>query len=167
MVAVVDAGQLAVGVVLEPAHTRLTYAVRGGGCWCRDDTGDPRPCRVSTTQQLAQATLVQSRPRDPSKPTRPVRALGPARVIETYSAGIKLALVARGEADVYVNTYDAFHDWDIAAGQILVEEAGGKVNGLRGETVSYGLPGAWQRSGLLATNGRLHEAALTGLRAIL
>ena len=93
----------------------------------------------------------------------PVSAVRPARVVETYSAGIKLALVARGEADVYANTYDAFHDWDICAGHLLVEEAGGKVTGLGGETIRYGLPGAWQRQGLLATNGHLHEAAVARL----
>jgi 3'(2'), 5'-bisphosphate nucleotidase len=166
MVALVEGGRTAVGVVLEPAHGRLTYAVQGGGCWCRDG-GEARPCRVSTIDQLAQMTLVQSRPRDRSKPTRPVRALAPATVLETYSAGIKLALVARGEADVYVNTYEAFRDWDVAAGHILVEEAGGKVSGLRGETLEYGKPGAWQRSGLLATNGHLHDATLEGLKAVL
>jgi 3'-phosphoadenosine 5'-phosphosulfate (PAPS) 3'-phosphatase len=89
--------------------------------------------------------------------------LGPKRVVETYSAGIKLALVARAEADLYVSTYDTFHDWDLCAGHILVEEAGGTVTGLRGEELRYGLPGAWQRDGLLATNGLLHLAAVEKL----
>jgi 3'(2'), 5'-bisphosphate nucleotidase len=84
----------------------------------------------------------------------------PAHVVESYSAGIKLALVARGEADVYLNTYEAFHDWDICAGHILVSEAGGQVTGTGGEDLRYGLPGAWQRHGLLATNGALHGKAL-------
>ena len=92
-------------------------------------------------------------------------ALRPARVIESYSAGIKLALVARGEADLYLNTYDTYHDWDICAGQILVEEAGGRVTNLLGQEPRYGLPGAVQRHGLLATNGVLHEAALAALRS--
>ena len=56
-----------------------------------------------------------------------------------------------------------FHDWDICAGHILVEEAGGRATGLRGQEIRYGLPGARQRHGLLATNGVLHEAALAGL----
>jgi 3'-phosphoadenosine 5'-phosphosulfate (PAPS) 3'-phosphatase len=86
-------------------------------------------------------------------------------MIETYSAGIKLALVAGGEADIYVNDYREFHDWDIAAGQILVEEASGRVTGLAGEALRYGLEGAWQRQGLLASNGVLHEAALCSLAA--
>jgi 3'(2'), 5'-bisphosphate nucleotidase len=115
--------------------------------------------------ELTQSTLTQSRSRTPGKKSRWVEALQPARVIESYSAGIKLALVARGEADVYLNTYDAFHDWDIAAGHLLVTEAGGKVTGTGGEELRYGLEGAWQKHGLLATNGKVHEAALAKIRS--
>lgn len=167
MVAFVHGGRIAAGVVLEPAHERLTYAVRGGGCWRRDGADrEPRACRVTATATLREAALVQSRPRKPDVPTPPVQAVKPARVVETYSAGIKLALVARGDVDLYVNTYNAFHDWDICAGNVLVEEAGGRVSGLGGEELRYGGPGAWQRQGLLATNGRLHEAAVEALHAM-
>jgi 3'(2'), 5'-bisphosphate nucleotidase len=162
MVALVDEGQIALGVVLEPAKERLTYASHAGGCWRRDGAGEAVPCRVSTVSNLRAATLVQSRPRKP-EPTRPVRLLQPARVIETYSAGIKLAVVARGEADLYVNSYEAFHDWDVCAGHILVEEAGGRVTGLAGQELRYGLPGAAQVKGLLASNGKVHEAAVKRL----
>ena len=166
MVALVDRAQIALGVVLEPARERLTYAVRGGGCRRRDgEHAVEHVCRVSTVAVLAEATLTQSHSRHPGQPSRRVAALGPARVIETYSAGIKLALVARGEADLYLNTYDAFHDWDICAGHILVTEAGGRVTGLAGEELLYGRPGAWQRQGLLASNGLLHEAAVRKMRA--
>jgi 3'(2'), 5'-bisphosphate nucleotidase len=161
MVAFVKGGEIGVGVVLEPAARRVTYAVKGEGCWRQDgDAAEPTRCQVSAIDTLAEATLTQSRSK---RPSRPSAALRPARIIETYSAGIKLALVARGEADVYVNTYDAFHDWDICAGHILVAEAGGRVTGLRGQTLRYGLPGAWQRQGLLASNGVLHESALEHL----
>ena len=85
-------------------------------------------------------------------------------MIETYSAGVKLARVARGEADVYINTYAEFHDWDIAAGHILVEEAGGQATGLAGETLRYGEPGAWQRRGLIAANPALLANCLPLLR---
>jgi 3'(2'), 5'-bisphosphate nucleotidase len=160
MVAFVDRGKAAVGVVVEPAHERLCYATRGGGCWRRDgNAAEPVRCQVSGATELTAAALVQSRSRDPGVPTGQVQALRPARVVETYSAGIKLALVARGEVDLYVNRYLAFHDWDICAGQVLVEEAGGTVTGLGGQEIHYGTEGAWQRTGLLATNGRLHAAA--------
>jgi 3'(2'), 5'-bisphosphate nucleotidase len=140
---------------------RLTFAVRGQGCWRLDgDQSTPVQCQATAVEELSKCTLTQSRSRDPGKQSRWVQALQPARVVESYSAGIKLALVARGEADLYLNTYEAFHDWDICAGQILVTEAGGMVTGTQGQTLEYGLPGAWQKNGLLATNGRLHTAAL-------
>jgi 3'(2'), 5'-bisphosphate nucleotidase len=164
MVAFVDRGRVAVGVVLEPAKNRLTYAAVGSGCWRRDREGEePQRCQVTSVSDPARATVTQSHSRNPSQPSAYIRALHPARVIETYSAGIKLAQVARGDADIYLNTYDGYHDWDIAAGQILVDEAGGRVTNLRGAPPQYGLPGALQRYGLLASNGRLHDRAIAVL----
>jgi len=161
MIAFVEKGAIAVGVVAQPAVQRLTYAALGQGCWRIDGAAsEPARCRVTAVVQTTQATLTQSRSRTPGRRSRWVDSLQPARVVESYSAGIKLALVARGEADIYLNTYEAFHDWDICAGQILVTEAGGMVTGAAGEVLRYGLPGAWQKHGLLATNGPLHPACL-------
>jgi 3'(2'), 5'-bisphosphate nucleotidase len=157
MVAFVADGKVAAGVVSEPAKNRLTYAVRGGGCRRRDGTAAAEPCRVSATGDLAAATVVQShRAGDAER-------LAPARVLQTYSAGIKLAMVARGEADIYVSSYTGFHDWDICAGAILVEEAGGRVSGLADEELLFGRPGALLTVGLLASNGALHAPAVRKL----
>jgi 3'(2'), 5'-bisphosphate nucleotidase len=164
MVALVSDGIIAVGVVQEPAKGRWTWAALGGGCW-RQDGQDATPvrCRVTTTTELSQASLTQSHS-DPRQQSRRVRLLQPAKVIETYSAGIKLAQVARGEADLYLNTYDAGHDWDICAGEVLVTEAGGRVTKLNGEVLRYGLPGALQTGGVLASNGRLHDVAVERMK---
>jgi 3'-phosphoadenosine 5'-phosphosulfate (PAPS) 3'-phosphatase len=94
----------------------------------------------------------------------PVERLKPQSVFEKYSAGVKLARVARGEADLYVSTYDAMNDWDLAAGHILVTEAGGCVSTLDGRPLRYGSPNPAHGGGLLATNGKLHAAAVAGLR---
>jgi 3'(2'), 5'-bisphosphate nucleotidase len=119
---------------------------------------------VTATESLDDAVLVQSHAKKGEVPW-PVSALRPQRVVETYSAGVKLAMVARGEVDLYVNTYPNFRDWDICAGDLLVTEAGGTVTEIAGTPVQYGKPGNVQCGGLLATNGRLHPAAVTGLRA--
>ncbi len=159
MIGFVADGNIGVGVVAQPAVRRLTYARRGAGCWRRDgDSAEAQACRVTSVASLDQATLTQSRSSRSSGPSPLARALKPARILESYSAGIKLALVARGEADIYLNTYDAFHDWDICAGHILVTEAGGQVTGIKGQELRYGLAGAWQRDGLLATNGKLQAS---------
>jgi 3'(2'), 5'-bisphosphate nucleotidase len=163
MVGFMDQGEVAVGVVLEPATARLTYAVRGSGCW-RRTAKDVQSCRVSTVAELASSTVTQSHSKKQSSPSQQLKAIGPARVLETYSAGIKLAQVARGEADLYLNTYEGCYDWDVCAGQLLVEEAGGRVTNLLGQEPCYGQPKNLQPNGLLASNRLLHEPALTALR---
>lgn len=155
-----------VGVVAEPARQRITYATAGYGCWVEAGHGaTPARCQVSTTATLAAATLTQSHTQPGQVPKPVVTALAPGRVVETYSAGVKLAQVARGEADLYANDYADFHDWDICAGHILVTEAGGTVTLFDGSPVTYG-GGAVQRRGMLATNGVLHAATVGRLAGV-
>ncbi|MBX9622250.1 MAG: 3'(2'),5'-bisphosphate nucleotidase CysQ [Gemmataceae bacterium] len=157
-------GKPVVGVVLEPAQGRTTYAALGGGCWAQDGDADPARCRVSA-RPIDECVLVQSwaKPGGPSKTAQLVR---PAGVKETYSGGVKLATVARGEADVYANTYEAFYDWDICAGHVLLTEAGGRVTDLSGGEVAYQAADFSQRRGLLATNGPVHAEVLRRLAAV-
>jgi 3'(2'), 5'-bisphosphate nucleotidase len=164
MVGLIERDEVVLGVVLEPSRLRLTYATRGGGCWRQDEADDrAHRCHVSSVAQPQQATVTTSHS---TRRSRQMEALKPARILAVYSAGVKLALVARGEADLYLNTYPNFHDWDICAGHVLVEEAGGRVTTLRGDAVTYGrTAAASQRNGLLASNGAVHEAALAALLA--
>ncbi len=165
MIGLLHDGQPVVGVVAEPATQRVTFAQKGGGCWTYRQDATAVRCQVSP-RDYAVAVLVQSWSR-PGKPKPAVTALQPARLIETYSGGIKLALVARGEADLYANTYEAFYDWDICAGHILVTEAGGTVTDLYGDPIRYQAEDFAQRRGLLASNGRCHAEALRRLRGLL
>lgn len=164
MIGLLVEGFLAVGVVLEPVFNRVTYATAGKGCWVQSGSGEAKRCRVSTTTDLRAAALVQSHSK-PNIKSAPVKAIQPAKVLEMYSAGVKLALVARGEADLYVNTYSRFADWDICAGHLLVTEAGGEVTTLAGNAIRYCQANHAQEGGLLATNGRIHQDAVGTLTA--
>lgn len=161
MIAYLIDGEIKVGIVAEPALARVTYAALGSGCWKLDGTnGLPEQCLVSQVRNLDQCTLTQSHSKSKEVASIVVQRLQPRKVLETYSAGIKLAQIARGEADVYLNDYLSFRDWDIAAGHLLVTEAGGLVTDLANMELKYGLPGAKQETGLLATNGLFHDEAL-------
>lgn len=162
MIGFVAAGQVVVGVVLEPALDRITYAAQGIGCWTAIGSATPTRCHVTKVATLAEATLVQSHAKKTPSPVH--KALQPKHVRETYSAGVKMALVARGEADVYVNTYPRFSDWDICAGDILVREAGGQNSEVAGTPLVYGRPGNPQAGGLISSNGVLHSAIVAALR---
>jgi 3'(2'), 5'-bisphosphate nucleotidase len=166
MVGLTVAGQAVVGVVLEPVISRWTFAQRGGGCWVQYGSSSPQPCRVSRQADVSAAVLVQSRSKPGQPPKAVVQAIQPGRVVETYSAGIKLALVARGEVDCYVNDYRGFHDWDICAGQVLVEEAGGRVSEFNGTPIRYGQGERMLRRGMLASNGLIHEELIRRLASL-
>ena len=160
MIGLTVLGKPVLGVVLEPIQRRVTYATSGEGCFVTREGSPPARCRVSGCAALASATITTSH-MNPAKPPKPVvRKLRPGTVHQTFSAGVKLALVARGEADLYVNDYPEFHDWDVCAGHILVTEAGGTVSEFDGGTVQYGRVGAKRRGGMVATNGALHAETL-------
>jgi fructose-1,6-bisphosphatase/inositol monophosphatase family enzyme len=94
-----------------------------------------------------------------------VERLKPARVVETYSGGVKLAMVARGDADLYANTYTNFHDWDICAGQILVEEAGGRVGPFPGpQGIAVRAPVIASAAGIADELGALVQTVACGER---
>ncbi len=159
--------QPVLGVVLEPTSMTYTYATLGEGCWTKTGAnGTPSRCSVRNTAHAGSCVLVQSRPKPSESPTEAQRALKPTRTLEMYSAGVKLAVVARGEADVYVNTYPNFRDWDICAGHILVTEAGGIVTGLRGEPITYGEESFAQKLGLVASTSGIHSAVIERLKLI-
>jgi len=156
MIGLLVKGIPVVGVVLEPVARRVTFALRQGGCWSSVDGENPVRCHVRPTGAVDASILIQSHSRDPGKLTRAARLFNPVGIISTHSAGVKLASVARGESDIYVNTYNGCHDWDICAGHILVTEAGGRVTDLSGEPLVYGQANFVQPNGLFGTSGRIH-----------
>jgi 3'(2'), 5'-bisphosphate nucleotidase len=167
MIGFMEGDVTVLGVVLEPVGGVMTYAVRGEGCWqVRGSAAQPVRSTVSACASLAEARLITSHVRPGSSLASIVKALQPREHVESYSAGVKLARVARGEVDVYVNDYPAFRDWDICAGHILVEEAGGCVTEMRGVPVRYRREGAWQRGGLVAGTREVQAQTIQRLQLI-
>jgi myo-inositol-1(or 4)-monophosphatase len=156
-VALEQAGRVALGVVYDPNHDELYVAERGRGA-----TLDGAPLGVSSTTSLDQALLVTGFPyniRETSDTNlteyayfslraRAVRRLG--------SAVLDFAYVAAGRFDGYWEL--RLGAWDVAAGLLLVEEAGGRVTDLTGDVLNVDAPQ------VVASNGLLHEELLRGLK---
>lgn len=165
MVALVEDHRPVLGAVYEPSLKRLTRAVLGQGCFVEKPEAPEARCQVTSTARLADATLSISRSQKAAGEKRLLEGFGAARAISTYSAGIKLAQVARGETDLYLGDYLTLRDWDVCAGHILVTEAGGQVTSVDGDSILYDGSGeSLRRRGILATNASLHEPALQVLR---
>lgn len=165
MIGLADQGKVILGAVLEPGIQRLTYASLGQGCFVRVKGDHPVRCQVTKTAALKEAVLSISRSQKAEGEKRLLEGFGASKAIQTYSAGIKLAQVARGETDIYLGDYLTLKDWDVCAGHILVEEAGGRITSVDGDPIHYdGTGKSLKGRGILSTNGHLHEDCLEVLR---
>lgn len=129
-VAALDAdGRVIAGVVVEPAVGRVTYACLGGGT---ESDGRPVPPLVQTDLSRAVLELNLGRPAQKRYAAGMVAALVPhvRDVRRGGSAASALAQVATGRADAA--WLPGLQPWDVAAGLLLVTEAGGAVGDLSG-----------------------------------
>ena len=149
-------GELVLGVVYDPMREETYVAQCGGGATLNDE-----PIRVSDTDEPIQALIATGFPYDRDKMpealdlfgrfaalTRGMRRLG--------STALDLCYVASGRLDGYYER--GIWAWDIAAGSLILEEAGGKVTNYRGSELDL------EGREIVASNGALHPAMtrLTG-----
>ena len=150
-IGLIEAGWPILGVVYNPILDQLFWAVRGQGAWC-----GTRPLRVPETSHLVDATILSSRSETKRGEWKDFSSLFRARPMG--SIAYKLACIASGEADASF-TLMPKNEWDICAGTLLVEEAGGRVTTLGGKPVRFNQPTTLLQ-GLVASNGRLHTQLL-------
>jgi len=142
----------------------LAVAARGEGASIESLDGSVRaPCRVSQVADSAEATLIESLVGDHTDHGRQqsiAAVLGLERAPLRMDSQAKFVAVARGEADLYLRFSGAadFKQkiWDIAAGALLVEEAGGQVSDAQGRPLDFTLGRDLGLAELYATNGLLH-----------
>lgn len=156
----------------------LVAAVRGQGAWATrlTENGPWRKLEVSQRANRADARLLRSVEKahtNTDEIGQLVSKLGVTASPTGMDSQAKYAVLAAGEGDVLLRLLSPSRPdyremiWDQAAGSIVVTEAGGQVTDLDGRTLdfSHGRTLAKNR-GILATNGRLHDAFLAGLREI-
>jgi myo-inositol-1(or 4)-monophosphatase len=145
-VALIEAGRPQLGVLVAPAREESWAAVRGGGATCNG-----KPLRASRQIGLEGARM----PTD-----APVKILprGIVRVDKPNSIALRMAMVARGEAD-FVTTATWGYEWDLAAAQLIASEAGAIVTDAFGEPIAYNTPDA-KVFGVLAAAPGLYPQAL-------
>jgi myo-inositol-1(or 4)-monophosphatase len=150
-IALTEDGRPVVAVEYNPAADRLYVAVRGAGT-----TVNGAPARVSKTSQVAEARVLASRSEDKRGEWDAFK--GRVHVELTGSVAFKLAELSTGAGDATF-TLTPKNEWDICAGTLLVEEAGGRVTGLDGRPLVFNQPSPL-RPGMIASNGVLHPGLL-------
>jgi myo-inositol-1(or 4)-monophosphatase len=151
--------RIALGVVFDPNLDELFVAERGRGATVND-----RPLTVSTTASLDESLLATGFPyniretKDTNLAEYAAFSVRSRAVRRMGSAVLYLAWLATGRLDGYWEL--RLGPWDVAAGSLLVEEAGGRVTNLNGGVLDLDAPA------LVASNGRIHGAIVDVLRSI-
>jgi myo-inositol-1(or 4)-monophosphatase len=150
-------GRSEIGVVYDPLLDELYAAVRGGGARCNG-----RPLRVSQVRELGRALLATGFAYDVHQSFDDnldhfARFVKRARGLRRDgSAALDLCYVAAGRFDGFWEL--KLHAWDVAAGNLMVEEAGGRTSDFSGN------PAKGDGRETLASNGLLHEVMLELLK---
>lgn len=153
----------------------LLAARRGHGAVAgRLDARTLHAIRVSDVDDPAQAVICQSVESGHTShglAGRIATRLGVTRPSLHLDSQCKYATVARGEATLYMrlpskgSTYEEMI-WDHAAGWVIVQEAGGRVTDTNGKPLNFALGRTLrENSGVIATNGRIHDAVIEALQA--
>ncbi|MDX1548817.1 MAG: 3'(2'),5'-bisphosphate nucleotidase [Rhodothermales bacterium] len=151
-------------------------AVRSGGAFRLplEGAGSAEPVRVSTLADPAEARFCESVVSAHSShgdAAAVAERLGIAAPPVRLDSQAKYAVVARGQADIYLRLPTRKHYveniWDHAAGALVVEEAGGRITDVTGTPLDFGHgPKLARNRGVVVTNGPLHEAVVGALGAV-
>jgi len=149
-------GEPVVGAIFDPRQKEMFLAAKGLGA-----TLNTQPIRVSAIGELGRALLSTGFPPDPECQERNLKwwrifCFQAQALRRTGSTALNLAYVAAGRFDAYW-AFDNYA-WDVAAGIVLVREAGGIVTQTDGSTVNAFRPD------LVAANPILHERLMECLR---
>ena len=164
-------GHPALGVVHEPAARRINWALdhRGTrGAWTR--TGDgPERALVPAPQAPPRVRMVSSKSHRSNRTQLVAERLGIGddQQLRTGSVGVKVGMVARGEAQLYAHPSIGTKLWDSCAPQVLLSACGGRLTDLCGEPIGYRGPTFTNDRGLLATGASVdHDEIVARLEPL-
>lgn len=138
-IALLQGERVVAGVVAAPAKGRLYWAWKGGGAWRKGASGPERLSVSSFSRKQTGLRFVASRShRDPETEAFVTGFREPA--FKAMGSSLKILLLASGEADVYPR-FAPTMEWDTAAAQIILEEAGGHLlDAETGRPLAYNKP---------------------------
>ncbi|MCA0935090.1 3'(2'),5'-bisphosphate nucleotidase CysQ [Vibrio alginolyticus] len=137
IIALVDNNQPTMGVVYGPVSGVTYYAYSGKGAWKIPDMSESVRIRTHKHEQPGQSIAIAiSRRQDINRITSRMSSAWNYELIPLGSAALKACLVAEGAVDCYLRLGPT-GEWDTAATQCIVEEAGGRILSTKLEPLSY------------------------------
>lgn len=157
-IALVQETRPVLAVVAVPEAEKLYYATKGGGTFVETHNGSI-PLQLSSNKQVEDLIVVVSRSHRNERLNHLLKNLPCQNQKAVGSVGCKIAAILEQQADVYISLSNktAPKDWDIAAPELILTEAGGKFTHFDGTFLQYNTGDISQWGGLLASNSQYHE----------
>lgn len=160
-------GDPAIGVVFLPAHDLLYYGSKGNGSFLVKEGSAPLRLQASHNTEYSDMNLAVSRDHRSPKISRIVSDFGFRREVQRGSVGLKVGLVAEAVCDLYIHLSPRTKFWDTCGPQVILEEAGGRLTDLFGESIRYEIADVQNHGGIVAANGAAHADIIKKLRPLL
>ncbi|MBW4631392.1 MAG: 3'(2'),5'-bisphosphate nucleotidase CysQ [Iphinoe sp. HA4291-MV1] len=168
-IALVQETRPVLAVVAVPEAEKLYYAIKGGGTFVETRDGKNLPLQVSSRERIEDLTIVVSRSHRNERLNYLLQHLPCQNQKAVGSVGGKIAAIIEQQADIYISLSgkSAPKDWDIAAPELILTEAGGQFTHFDGTPLQYNTGDVNQWGGLLASNGQYHEVLCQEAETIL
>jgi 3'(2'), 5'-bisphosphate nucleotidase len=165
-------GRPVVAVVACPGFGKLYSATLRGGTWVERKNGDRQRLQVSNKTEYSDLTVVASRSHRNARFNQLMEQFPVKQQKQIGSVGCKIAAIVEQNADLYLSLSgkSAPKDWDFAAPELILTEAGGQFTYFDQSPIQYNREDVGQWGGILASNGQIHaqlcQTAIDLLKAI-
>tara|TARA_B100000989_G_C19508416_1_gene457641 strand:+ start:975 stop:1778 length:804 start_codon:yes stop_codon:yes gene_type:complete len=144
------------GIIYNPKTEELFHAEKKNGAFCND-----KKIKVNNQIKIRNCNLGISN--SEFENLKKFSTLKNLEILKMGSIAYKIALVAKGEIDIAMSLTKK-SDWDLAAGALIVEEAGGIITKKNGEPLTYNTD-ALKISSVIASNPKIHKEMLENIKA--
>ena len=165
MIGLAIEGRPVLGVIQQPATGLLYAGAVGQGAFLYED-GERIDLAVSDCAVIRDMIMVSSRSHRQQIVDRIRAQLNITRERVSGSVGLKVGLITRHLADLYIHPSPGCKEWDLCAPQAVLEAAGGRITDCWGNPIRYNRRDVRAHNGLIATNGVLHDQVVEVVASI-
>ena len=155
-------GKACLGVVYRPDKDILYMGISEQQSWI-EFAGEKKPIQTNSHTNPQDLSLVVSRSHRHASMEEIKTAIGLHHEIISGSVGLKIGLIANGQAEVYIEPGSYTSAWDACAPEAILRGAGGRFSDIFGNSIHYHPTNLKNKDGLVGTNGKCHDRILQAI----
>jgi len=165
MIGLAVRGKAVMGIVMQPDPGLLYVGAVNHGAFLHEE-GETIPLSVSDKQEVNRMIMVSSRSHRQQIVDKVRKDLHITSERVSGSVGLKVGLISRQLADLYIHPSPGCKEWDICAPAALLEAAGGTITDCWGEPILFNKRDVRAHNGLMASNSQVHGTIVETVSSI-